>query len=92
MTIWKIVFTTNATLMFYTQLERYADQKIVNSVSRMLEKEYGLIHNKDYHMTFVFVAEKPASLRIKILDTMHQSSKDSLLISIRKIYDHSTIL
>lgn len=73
-------------------IEKVADPHIVTAVSRMMEKEYGLIHNKDYHMTFVYSGAKPANLRIKMLVNIHKESKDKLMTSIGKIYDHSMIL
>lgn len=74
-----------------TALDNIGDQKIVNAVSRMMEKEYGLIHNKDYHMTFIYVAAKPANLRIKMLKNIHLDTKETLLKSIKKVYDHSNM-
>jgi len=75
-----------------TTKETFADPKIVHEVSRMLEKEYGLIHNKDYHMTFVYSSPKPATLRIKLLPHAENRTKETLLVSMQKIYDHSAIV
>lgn len=57
----------------------------------MMEKEYGLVHNRDYHMTFVYKKERPPEMKIKLLSEKQSSSMDALEVSLRKIYDHSMV-
>lgn len=72
-------------------LERVADPKIVNAVTRMIEKEYGLVHNKDYHMAFLYQQERPPKMKIKLLDGESVYSVEKLQTSVQKIYDHSEV-